>query len=384
MRFRPRRHIPVAVLAAALALPAAASANELPNGSFEQGVRTWSPLNARISAPAGGVHGSRHGRAVRRSRGGYGFSTRPDADLQAGQSLSGRASVRAPRGKRVCLRIRERRASGTVVATATRCVRASGNWQRPPAVGFTTRRGDTRVVLSVFARGGGKGRLHADNAVLTAAPLGTPEPGHVIVTDRPWGCQGALADFGELPVKVVSTIANAGPNDNDNAINLRGCYGDGDPATIDLILDIRGDGDDVGTSYDAVRIGQNARDLVVTGNAECGARNSNPAIHQDIVQALSGARIEFRDFTSGNPATGRWTCWGAGGGWYVTWANGSIPTDLVCLRCRLATFNQNLRIDESVRSGARDSVFGFSRSYGIFIGPDAVDPVNVNNQVIEY
>jgi hypothetical protein len=33
---------------------------------------------------------------------------------------------------------------------------------------------------------------------------------------------------------------------------------------------------------------------------------------------------------------------------------------------------------------ARDSVFGFSRSYGIFIGPAAVDPVNVNNQVIEY
>jgi hypothetical protein len=204
----------------------------------------------------------------------------------------------------------------------------------------------------------------------------------VIVTSQSWECRGDLSDFGKLPIKVVSTVANP---ENADAVRLIGCHGDGDPATIDLILDVRGNGDDVGTGYDAVKIGQNAHDLVVTGNVECGARQTaNPAVHQDIVQALSGQRIEFRDFTSGNPATGRWTCWGAGGGWYVSWANGGIPTDLVCLRCRLATYNQNLRIDESVRSGARDSVFGFSRAYGIFIGPEAVDPINVGNQVIEY
>ena len=208
-----------------------------------------------------------------------------------------------------------------------------------------------------------------------------PTPGTAITTTAPWNCRGSLADFGPPPIKVVSTIPNPG---NDNAINLRGCYGDGNPATVDLILDVRGNGGTVGTAYDAVRIGQDARDLVVTGNVECGARHTDPSIHQDIVQALSGSRITFVDFTSGDPFTGRWTCWGAGGGWYVTWANGSIPTDLVCLRCVLATYNQNLRIDESIRSGARDSVFGFSRSYGIFIGPAAVDPVNVNNRVIRY
>jgi hypothetical protein len=208
-----------------------------------------------------------------------------------------------------------------------------------------------------------------------------PTPGTVITTTAPWNCWSSLADFGPLPIKVVSTMPNPG---NDNAINLRGCYGDGNPATVDLILDVRGNGGTIGTAYDAVRIGQNARDLVVTGNVECGARHSDPSIHQDIVQALSGSRITFVDFTSGDPDSGRWTCWGAGGGWYVSWANGTIPTDLVCLRCALATFNQNLRIDESVRSGARDSVFGFSRSYGIFVGPAAIDPVNVNNRVIRY
>jgi hypothetical protein len=61
-----------------------------------------------------------------------------------------------------------------------------------------------------------------------------------------------------------------------------------------------------------------------------------------------------------------------------------VPTNLVCDRCRLAAYNQNLRIDESLRSGARYSIFGFHRSYGIFIGPEARQLVNRNNRVIPY
>ncbi len=366
---------------ALLALPAPAAANDLPNGSFEGGLHTWSGLNARLSVETGGPHGARFARAKRRARGEFGLVTRPGEGLQAGQSLSLRATLRARHARRVCVRIRERDASDALVAGATSCLRAHGGWHRSRALGFTVTQGDTTVFLSFFARGRRAGRLDVDNAELTVAPLTTPPPGTVITTTSPWQCAGSLAAFGPLPVMVVSTISNPG---DDNAINLRGCYGDGDPATVDLILDVRGNGADVGTAYDAVRIGQDAHDLVVTGNAECGARHSDPSIHQDIVQALSGNRIEFRDFTSGDPFTGRWTCWGAGGGWYVTWANGSMPTDLVCLRCVLATYNQNLRIDESLRSGARDSVFGYSRSYGIFIGPAALDPLNVNNLVVEY
>ena len=243
---------------------------------------------------------------------------------------------------------------------------------------------------------GSAGADSGQTAVVTSSSPGPdpdpdpePTPGTTITTNRPWNCTGALTAFGTLPIKIVSTIANASANDNDNAVSLRGCYGDGNPNTVDLILDIRGNGGNVGngsigTSYDTVRIGQNAHDLVVTGNAECGARSSNPSIHQDIVQALSGSNITFVDFTSGDPFTGRWTCWGAGGGWYITWANAGIPTDLICLRCILATYNQNLRIGESVRSGARDSVFGYSRSYGIFVENGAQSPVNVNNRVIRY
>ena len=341
-------------------------------------------MSSALAIRAGGVHGARYARATFRRGTAFGLFTTPSLDLDAGQSVSARASIRAPRGKQVCVRIRERRA-GKLVAQAVRCVASTGGWQRPPGLGYTVRRGDSTLALAVFERRTRvRNWIDVDNVVLNVVPLGTPPAGTVIVTNRPWNCTGPLSGFGALPVKVVSTIANASANDNDNAVSLRGCSGDGDPATIDLILDIRGNRGAVGTSYDAVRIGQNAHDLVVTGNAECGARSSNPSIHQDVVQALSGNRIEFRDFTSGNPETGDWSCWGAGGGWYITWANAGIPTELICLRCKLATFNQNLRIDESVRSGARDSVFGFSRSYGIFIGPDAVDPVNVNNRVIEY
>ena len=380
MRFR-RRHPLVLVLATVLALPAVAAANDLPNGSFEDGLQGWNALNAKLSLESGGADGSSFARAKRRRPGEFGLTTRPGQELEAGQSLSLQASLRSGRAREVCIRIRERDASGELVAGTTSCTHATRGWRRSETLGFTTRRADTNLFLSFLARGHRAGPLDVDDAELTVAPMTTPPAGTVITTTSPWECSGPLAGFGPLPIKVVSTIPNPG---NDNAISLRGCSGDGDPATVDLILDVRGNGADVGTAYDAVRIGQDAHDLVVTGNAECGARHSDPSIHQDVVQALSGSRIEFRDFTSGDPFTGRWTCWGAGGGWYVTWANAGIPTDLVCLRCVLATYNQNLRVDESLRSGARDSVFGFSRSYGIFIGPAAVEPVNVNNQVIEY
>jgi hypothetical protein len=70
---------------------------------------------------------------------------------------------------------------------------------------------------------------------------------------------------------------------NGDAIRLIGCRGDGNRGTVDLILDVNGNGRDRGTAYDAVRIGMNARDLVVTGDVECGRRHTNPNIHQNIV-----------------------------------------------------------------------------------------------------
>ena len=59
------------------------------------------------------------------------------------------------------------------------------------------------------------GLWRTGHSVLANAPV------PVIVTDRPWNCTGPLSAFGALPIQVVSTIANASANDNDNAVLAR-------------------------------------------------------------------------------------------------------------------------------------------------------------------
>jgi hypothetical protein len=215
----------------------------------------------------------------------------------------------------------------------------------------------------------------------TQAAAGTAvAPGRVIRTRRTWQCNGSLRRYGRLPIKVVSRIRNPGRAD---AIKLFGCFGDGNPSTVDLILDVRGNRRGIGTGYDAVKIGHSAHDLVITGRANCGRRA--PGAHQDGVQVMSGRRIKFRDFRSGAPRKGWWTCWGAGGGFFVAHVQEWIPYRVVCVRCRIANYNQSMRIHDSIRSGARYSIFSYVRAApGLVIGPEAVRPVNVRNRVIRH
>jgi hypothetical protein len=240
-----------------------------------------------------------------------------------------------------------------------------------PATGSAAPSQSSRTADAVAAR--------TDAVASTASAAAAAAPGRTIRTRRSWECRGSLRRFGRLPIKIISTMPNPG---NGDAIRLIGCYGDGDPATVDLILDVRGNGRGRGTGYDAVKIGQSAHDLVVTGRANCGRKLGS--FHQDVVQAMSGRRITFRGFRSGNPREHWWTCWGAGGGWFVAHGNGVVPNRVVCVRCQIATYNQVMRIHDSIRSGARRSLFGFHRSYGIFIGPEAIRPVNYRNRVIRF
>jgi len=378
MHLSRRIALPAMVLLV-LASASPAAANELANGSFENDLASWSPLGANLSVQAGGVQGSKYARAVRTTGIWFGLAN-ATTGLADGQRVAARASFRAPRGKQVCVRVRERQGTA-IVARAARCVSATGRWQRPAALAYTLRRGGSLVVVSVSQHRAPAGnRIDVDNVVLNkVVASGGVRARTVINTTRSWQCRGALRSFGPLPVKVVSRIPNPGTAD---AIRLIGCYGDGNPATVDLILDVRGNGGTLGTGYDAVKVGQSAHDLVVTGSVACGAPRGG--IHQDGVQVMSGRRIQFRDFRSGVPSLGQWTCWGSGGGFFVSHVNGTVPADVVCVRCRIAAFNQSMRIQSAIRSGARNSVFGFSRSYGIFIAPAAVAPVNVNNRVIRY
>ena len=106
-----------------------------------------------------------------------------------------------------------------------------------------------------------------------AAATARVAPGRIIRTRRSWECRGRLSAYGRLPIKVISTMRNPG---NGDAIRLIGCIGDGNASTVDLILDVRGNRRNLGTAFDAVRIGQNSRGLVVTGRADDGGHRRAP------------------------------------------------------------------------------------------------------------
>ena len=104
-------------------------------------------------------------------------------------------------------------------------------------------------------------------------------------------------------------------------------------------------------------------------------------MHQDGVQINGGTRVTFYDLRSGDPATRKYTCHGAGGLFYPASTNG-YPTDVVCVRCVMVGYNQGLRVDDSLRSGARDSTFMSQLPIVVNQNGDAESPVNVNNTAI--
>lgn len=192
-------------------------------------------------------------------------------------------------------------------------------------------------------------------------------------------CNKPLSQYGPLPITIDHTWDNnrsASSNPADSIWLESGCTGDNDPSTIDLILNVRGNGADIGTGDDAVTLKQGARDIQITGRIDCGARRNG--MHQDGVQINGGTRVTFYDLRSGDPSTRKYTCHGAGGLFYPSSTNG-YPTDVVCVRCVMVGYNQGLRVDDSLRSGARDSTFMSRLPLVVNQNGDAESPVNVNN-----
>ena len=209
-----------------------------------------------------------------------------------------------------------------------------------------------------------------------------PTPRTVITaTNARWDCNRPLSEYGPLPILVEQTWNNnmAASSVGDGVWIEPGCIGDGNPLTIDLILHINGNGTTIGPSDDGMTVKQGARDLDITGYVNCGRLQDGA--HQDGVQINGGTRIRFYDFRSGDAVDRKYTCWGAGGGFYPSATNGN-PTDVVCIRCVMVNANQGLRVDASLRSGARDSVFIASLPLRVNMNGDAVDPVDLNNQGI--
>ncbi|MCC6222809.1 MAG: hypothetical protein IT201_04890 [Thermoleophilia bacterium] len=265
---------------------------------------------------------------------------------------------------------------------ATACAAIPG--ATAPAYALTAADVDSAVRVRVTATNayGSASSFSARVGPVAAAPP-EPPPGPpgpptgsgtlIVVTDREWACRGPLSAFGELPITVVSEVSNA--TGGFDAIRLSGCYGDGDPSTIDLILDVRGNGRDRGVKRDGVKIGGDTHDIEITGRVDCGARD--PSVHQDAVQVMYGHNITFRGLVSGNVSGGTWTCVGSGGAFFAQQAKGPI-SDVVCEGCSMAVYHQGLNIGSSLRSGARYSTFATVNGPLSSLG-EATDPVNVGN-----
>jgi hypothetical protein len=197
----------------------------------------------------------------------------------------------------------------------------------------------------------------------------------VSLLNQKFTCNRPLADIaaqnpigagpGRLPLLVevdFTTFVNANPA----AVDLRqDCVGDGDDQTIDLVLAIEGDGRTVGTTSDAIKVRLTARDVQLTGYANCGPRglgedglpNTPDDSHQDGAQIQGGDTVEFIDFEWGDWETSTATCQGAAGTFVPGSVNGNPVTNVACIRCKSVSCNHGLYVGTSVGTLVVDSMW---------------------------
>ncbi len=202
-------------------------------------------------------------------------------------------------------------------------------------------------------------------------------PGTTIRATENWECDRSLEAYGELPIIVKSRIDHQ--LQPIEAVTLSGpeCAGDGDPETIDLVLEIQGDGVDVGPRADAVRVKLGAHDIEIEGYADCA--EAPAGVRQNGIHVMLGYRITFVGFRVGDPDAGEWTCDGASGALAIEERSEDDPEpeDIVCVGCEMASSNRGLYVGDSIRSGSRNSTFVAPSD--IFVEPGAEDPVTTGN-----
>jgi chitodextrinase len=180
--------------------------------------------------------------------------------------------------------------------------------------------------------------------------------------DDQFRCDRPLSSYGTLPLKVVLEYTPGRIYSGNGAVDLiSGCVGDGNSNTIDLIVDVRGDGRTHGPGQDALKVRLDARDIQITGHADCGPREGGA--HQDGVQLQGGRNIAFVDFTVGNYEAGLSTCQGAGGAFFYSGANGYTPQDTHVIRGRYIGCNHSLLIGSGTGS-VSDAMFRSGRTDG--------------------
>ena len=124
-----------------------------------------------------------------------------------------------------------------------------------------------------------------------------------------------------------------------------GCEGDGEPDTIDLVVEIEGDGETRGFSADAFKVKSTVDPpggLQVTGRLDCGP--APEGVHQD-GSSPRADRIGFYDVEIGDWEQGAATCQGAGGGFFISGTAETEGTDITVERLRSVTCNHGLGIN---------------------------------------
>lgn len=142
-----------------------------------------------------------------------------------------------------------------------------------------------------------------------------------------------------------------------------GCVGDENDQTIDLVVRIEGDGRTVGGTSDAIKVRLTARDVQLTGYANCGPRglgadgipDTYDDSHQDGAQIQGGHKVEFIDFEWGDWETNTATCQGAAGTFVPGSVNDNPVTDMACIRCKSVSCNHGMLLSGSTNSLVVDS-----------------------------
>ncbi len=186
---------------------------------------------------------------------------------------------------------------------------------------------------------------------------GETQTGSVRLVDEPWVCTGRVdLDLVKVEIKTIER----------DAVYLRqGCTGRIGRIEVDTW---KGDGIKVNVPEPV------AHDLVVEGGyVRCHAQGSGG--HQDGVQVMGGERITFSGLEihcSSNPNAQ----------FYVSALSPGLPTDVVCDGCLLGSgAAQTLFVDESVRSGARNTLICPGRFRGLRIDESlAQEPVLEGNE----
>ena len=189
--------------------------------------------------------------------------------------------------------------------------------------------------------------------------IGDPEfltTGHISLEDQGWVCGGKV-DIDRLEVTVRHADIDAvqfGP----------GCTGRiGE-------LDV--------TQYrqDGVKVAEGAYDLVVeTGTVECLGKKDGA--HQDGVQALGGERITFKELRIDCPSATNSAFFVRQGG-----ISENPPTDVVCDSCFFRGGAYTVRVNESLRSGIRNSTVCNGKFGAVKFLDGARLPVDEGNRIV--